>query len=143
MEKSNPITETKNHFDITSLALALHSYLECALWSSVDEEGEPMDDNYGVDDCSKEFINASRDDVDNFYDYCEQVCPKALEAYKNMFGVEWHNQFGHDFWLTRNGHGAGFWDRGLGEHGNVLTRAAKTFSSVDLYVNDNGEIDGN
>ena len=21
-------------------------------------------------------------------------------------------QHGHDFWLTRNGHGAGFWDRG-------------------------------
>ena len=23
-------------------------------------------------------------------------------------------QAGHDFWLTRNGHGVGFWDRGLG-----------------------------
>ena len=30
---------------------------------------------------------------------------------------------GHDFWLTRNGHGAGFWDRGLGEVGDALSEA--------------------
>lgn len=43
---------------------------------------------------------------------------------------------GHDFWLTRNGHGAGFWDRGLGELGERLTVASKTFGSVDLYLGD-------
>jgi hypothetical protein len=39
-------------------------------------------------------------------------------------------QAGHDFWLTRNGHGAGFWDRGLGEIGGMLTDAAKAFGDV-------------
>jgi hypothetical protein len=46
-------------------------------------------------------------------------------------------QVGHDFWLTRNGHGAGFWDRGLPE-GDALTKAAKSFGGCDLYVGDNG-----
>ena len=43
--------------------------------------------------------------------------------------------------LTRNGHGAGFWDRGLGALGERLTRAAKSHGSVDLYVNDDGKVD--
>jgi hypothetical protein len=49
-------------------------------------------------------------------------------------------QAGHDFWLTRNGHGAGFWDRGLGEVGRRLTDACKPYGSAYLYVGDNGMI---
>jgi hypothetical protein len=30
-------------------------------------------------------------------------------------------QAGIDLWLTRNGHGAGFWDRGLGDIGQTLS----------------------
>lgn len=41
---------------------------------------------------------------------------------------------GHDFWLTRNGHGAGFWDRGLGELGDRLTAAAKGYGSADDHT---------
>ena len=49
-------------------------------------------------------------------------------------------RLGHDFWLTRNGHGAGFWDRGLGELGQKLTEATKTFGTSDLYIGDDGKI---
>ena len=49
---------------------------------------------------------------------------------------------GHDFWLTRNGHGAGFWDRGLGEVGDRLSNACKAFGSYDLYIGDDGKIYG-
>lgn len=38
---------------------------------------------------------------------------------------------GHDFWLTRAGHGAGFWDRGLGELGDRLSAAATAYGSPD------------
>jgi hypothetical protein len=43
-------------------------------------------------------------------------------------------QVGHDFILTRNGHGAGFWDRGLGELGKWLTGMAKPFGSQNAYA---------
>jgi hypothetical protein len=46
---------------------------------------------------------------------------------------------GHDFWFTRNGHGAGFWDRvelGDGRVGERLTVAARAFNSVDAYEGD-------
>lgn len=38
---------------------------------------------------------------------------------------------GSDFHLTRNGHGAGFWDRDL-ENGDKLTELAKPFGSLEL-----------
>lgn len=47
---------------------------------------------------------------------------------------------GHDFWLTRNGHGAGFWDRGLGELGERLTAVAKPYSSAYVYVGGDGKV---
>jgi hypothetical protein len=47
---------------------------------------------------------------------------------------------GHDFWLTRNRHGAGFWDRGLGELGERLTKAAQSFGESDLYLGDDGQL---
>jgi hypothetical protein len=47
---------------------------------------------------------------------------------------------GHDFWLTRNRHGAGFWDRGLGDSGRFLTEQAHAYGSVDAYAGDDGLI---
>lgn len=50
---------------------------------------------------------------------------------------------GHDFWLTRNGHGAGFWDRKElepGKIGDALTAIAKSYGTLDCYLGDNGEI---
>lgn len=43
------------------------------------------------------------------------------------------SQNGHDFWLTRNGHGAGFWDRGYpDEIGDALKEACHKFGEVWL-----------
>ncbi len=51
------------------------------------------------------------------------------------------DQAGHDFWLTRNGHGAGFWDGDWPEEiGKKLTAAAKKFGETDLYVGDDGKL---
>lgn len=53
---------------------------------------------------------------------------------------EWTDeQIGHDLWLTRGGHGAGFWDRGL-PNGDKLTEICKLaeFNS-EVYV-ENGVV---
>lgn len=52
-------------------------------------------------------------------------------------------QLGHDLWLTRNKHGAGFWDRPhiYGESGaQSLTRYADSFGECWPYVGDDGLI---
>lgn len=46
---------------------------------------------------------------------------------------------GNDYWYSRNGHGTGFWDRGLGEIGDRLHKAAG-FHQCDLYRGDDGLI---
>lgn len=53
--------------------------------------------------------------------------------FKKTLDVMTPEQIGHDFWLTRNGHGAGFWDRGHGELGDKLSDLAKTFGTVHVY----------
>ena len=49
---------------------------------------------------------------------------------------------GHDFALTRNGHGAGFWDRGLGEMGDMLTKECEPYGEhhVIIEVDENNDI---
>ena len=50
---------------------------------------------------------------------------------------------GHDFWLTRNGHGCGYWDgdwpKGIGVG---LDKLAHKFGEFDLFVGDDGLIYG-
>lgn len=52
-------------------------------------------------------------------------------------------QIGHDFLLTRNGHGAGFWDRGTlypEGFGDILTGRAKAYGELTPYLGDDGRI---
>jgi hypothetical protein len=46
---------------------------------------------------------------------------------------------GHDFWLTRNGHGAGFWDGDWPEEeGERMTATSKAFGECEIYAGDDG-----
>ena len=113
------------------------AYMEAALWSSNDNSdesgGEPLDKNYGFEDFAPEALQRMIDDCIKF----------RLE---NPIPDYNHPQYtdaelaGHDFWLTRNGHGAGFWDRGLGEIGKKLTDAAHAYGECDIYVGDDGKL---
>jgi hypothetical protein len=109
----------------------LKHYVIAALWSSVDEDDTPLDTNYSVEDIDSDALAKMREDVRDFVN----VAHKDLVA-----SGQSEEQIGHDFWLTRNGHGAGFWDRGLGEVGDRLTAVCKIYSGVDLYVGDDGKV---
>lgn len=122
-----------------TIDLITRHYLVCALWSSVDDEGAPLDDGRDLDDISQETKAHAREDVCDFLGLLERE------------GVEWSahwspEQFGHDLWLTRNGHGAGFWDRASIKDadkytlGQTLTKWAKTMGDVDLYIGDDGRV---
>lgn len=68
----------------------------------------------------------------------QEANAEDLAAYREATGYTG----GVDFWLTRNGHGAGFWDRGLGALGDRLSDASRAYSSIDLYAGDDGMIYG-
>ncbi len=107
------------------------AYLEAALWTSDPEprSGEwcesdrwniaaidPAGIAQAIEDC-KAFQEANRADLDEVSD---------------TFRTD-DSQHGHDFWLTRNGHGAGFWDRGYGELGKRLSAAARVYGAVNVF----------
>lgn len=125
------------------LDTVLAAYVECALWSSYDYRGE--------DDAPEPFDSwATRDDIapETLVDMRED-CAAMILAAENIDGAEWWDdgQFGHDFWLTRNGHGAGYWDRHYGDcveahAGDALTREAKVYGGCDLYLGDDGKVYG-
>lgn len=110
----------------TEIDKAYNAYAECALWSSYDFESE---DNLEGHDLAPETISMMRADVENFVEYAGDLLDELDPE-----------QVGHDFWLTRNHHGAGFWDRGLGELGDLLTAKAHSYGESDLYRGDDGLI---
>jgi len=123
-----------------NLESAINSYLECALWSSIDDNCYPLDGDYSIDDCSDSLKVSAKNDILDFFELCQEA--GLIGEYIERVGMVWGAQFGHDFWLTRNGHGAGFWDRGFGKLGGELTRLAKSYGTVDLYVTFTGEVTG-
>jgi hypothetical protein len=119
------------------------SYVETALWSSNDESdesgGEPLDDNYGPEDLSPRTEDKMVADCKKFLD---RAWPLLEEAPSRIRGYPVMEAAGHDFWLTRNHHGAGFWDGDWPEPlGEELTEIAHKFGETNLYVGENGEID--
>ena len=103
-------------------------YVICALWSSTGDDGEPLDNGRDSDDVSAATMATMREECAAFW-AMNAADLEHLDA----------GQCGHDFWLTRNGHGTGFWDRGYPNGiGDRLTAASKMFGTVDLYVGDDG-----
>ena len=103
-------------------------YLIAALWSSSDGNGDNLDKNYGVEDISEESIKKAIKDCE----YFQAKAGDLLDSIDDEHG-------GHNFFLTRNGHGEGFWSRGYeGDIGEKLTELCKEFGSVDFYKGDDG-----
>lgn len=125
---------------IDSLDSFTQAYIECALWSSTDNStesgGYPLDDNYGIEDLTMGALKQMIADCKDFQDaqdaYLLARCGKGATTGQTRDSIM--GQSGHDFWLTRNHHGAGFWDRGLGELGDRLTKAAHAYGEAYLTV---------
>lgn len=77
------------------------------------------------------------EDRDNIRAVCRAFC-EANYAWLTdpLVAARGWEAAGHDFALTRNGHGAGFWDRGYGDVGQRLTEAAHVYGSSDAWITD-------
>lgn len=131
------IKESVDNKEITDERIEeiLTHYMICALWSSnnIDSEREePLDQNYSIADISDDTKEKMKADVTKFL-------TDNLEAL-NASGLE-DKQIGHDFWLSRNGHGAGFFDHSLDKDiEDKLMEASRKFGTIDLFVNDDKKI---
>jgi hypothetical protein len=104
----------------------------CAVWTTTDDDGDTCDhcelsseaESEIADDCVS-FIQSIP--ARELVDYAEIATP--------IDGSIWE-LLGFDFWLTRNGHGAGLWDRGYGELGEKLSEHARAAGGRDTLLND-------
>lgn len=116
------------------------------LAGGVGQPDSSLEANYGIEDCDPGLL---KDTIQDCLDFQKAQADLLRVAYdtaysdlrRNGHGNDSVEAFaGHDFWLTRNGHGAGFWDRGLGEVGDKLSEACEPYGSADFYVGDDRKI---
>jgi hypothetical protein len=111
----------------------LLAYVESALWSSTDDDDDPMGVACTFQDIAPNTLAAMQEDLDSFLSANSDDVSLFVEA----TGLSWE-YVAHDFWLTRNRHGAGFWSRGAGDVGRRLTDAAHKYGESFLYAGDDG-----
>lgn len=110
---------------IDTVALA---YIEAAAFTDFGADSDIPSDA----DFAPEAATAARNTCAAFLRDNEALALEYVNA-----GKTW-DAFGHDLWFTRNRHGVGFWDRGLGEIGKALTEAAHKIGETWTYKADDG-----
>lgn len=121
-------------------------YVSCALWADVmiykhdddcpcheaSENGDAYEaemdhssDAFDESDLTPDALAALTSDAHDFY------AANVADIRTSTLGAE---RCGHDFWLTRNGHGAGFWD-----HGHISDEADAALSRLDKASRPYGE----
>lgn len=107
------------------------SYLETALWAShnlndEDDNTESLESqNYSIDDFDSNSRSKLEKDCESFFHFNFEIIKDDLE------------RAGHDFFLTQNRHGAGFWDGDWPkEIGDKLTKESHNYGETNFWVSE-------
>lgn len=114
------------------IAKILTHYFTAVLFTEEDNDGD-MDNGIAPGDFT----------VYNFSEDSKEKAEKDIKAFIELAGdklEDWpEEQIGHDFWLTRCGHGAGFFDRDL-PHAKELQELCKQFEFHGEVYAENGVV---
>lgn len=104
-------------------------YVETMIWASsgTDSSGKEYESLHCFD-VAQETLEKAKTDCLSFI--CDNL--NDVLAASAFYGLD---TVAHDFWLTRNGHGAGFWDGDLPKDlGERLTKAAEIMGEQCPYI---------
>jgi len=111
-----------NNFDINKI---LNSYLETAIWAEESDENDLQGKT--IQEIDKNSKANSAIEIYQFLQKAQQEASDELNTYDE-------EAIGHNLWLSRNGHGAGFFD----DNNDKLQNLARNMKPVDIYLgNDN------
>lgn len=111
----------------------LEAYLDAIEWTEIHTDNPDLVDSLGF---SGELLEVAKND-----------CMAFLVVAGHMIPDDRLSQAGNDFWLTRNGHGCGFWSRPeiWGDNADKLTDLCgwrTKFPGFDIYLGDDNLIYG-
>lgn len=125
--------KSKNQI-IAALDSFTRAYLVCALWSSTDDRGREMDSRFELSDFARNSLLST-----------VEMCTKFQTANAAAIAAAELDEAsaGYCFWLNRNGHGSGFWDKYSKSDARypaleLLDKASHAAGETDLYAGDNG-----
>jgi hypothetical protein len=112
-------------------------YIEAMFFTSTGTGDDEELENATVADLAPETLDRIKADCAKF----QAMRPVDLDEACDEGRIDGYDleAAGRDFWYTRNGHGCGYWEQD-GAAWDSLDRAAKSFSSVDLYQGDDGRL---
>ena len=110
------------------------AYLEATFWTDCNPDSEDCADAT-LAEMAPEALKEAIETCAAFQRDHENLLAECFE--KDGYG---DSQAGHDFWLTRNHHGVGFWDRDLGSRGEALTKFADAYGETSIYRGDDGKL---
>lgn len=161
----HPFVAMRQEVDADYLAAMVSQYVETALWADPpatlhdwyygpdrmnairqctrcgEREAYWDDEEYPPEPCSDATFDAD-DLAPSTLEEIREECRQFIAAnHRDLAsaGVD-AEQAGHDFYLTRNRHGAGFWDRGNGATGDRLADAARVWGTSELYAGDDRKL---
>jgi hypothetical protein len=126
LNAQTPVTEnlSSNRLNINDI---LSNYLEAAFWT--EEEQNPELQSKTINDVDQASLQKTKNDIMQFLRMALQQAREELKTYDSK-------SVGHNLWLSRNGHGAGFFD----DNNDKLQNIARNMKSSDLYVGDDGKV---
>ena len=106
----------------------LRGYINSALWVNV------LDGEYSINDFTNEEINVISIDINSFIEKSLKELTKITNLNINI--IKYINDLdagviGHNLWLTRNGHGSGFWDSKIYD---IEFQNIENASDTELYT---------
>jgi len=106
----------------------LDSYLKAALWAEGGDANPELDTKsiIDIDETSRE---EAIGDITRFLAKAKELAPEELSTLSA-------SEIGHNLWLSRNGHGAGFFD----DYNDKLQDIAKNMKEKIVEVGDDGKV---
>ena len=105
------------------------------------EECEPLDDHFEYSDFTEEALRKAETEVSAWFKYlCFDTGTPSLYDLALEYTDDGH--IAHDFWMTRNEHGVGYWDGDYGDAlGDRLTKACDSHGRQHVWINEDGTLE--
>lgn len=125
----------------------LAALAETILFCECDDDGVPLDANYRIEDFDKESLDKLYNEYQKFVSVVEKQITEEIgdnwDCIDDFYDLAQPtlNQTEYDYILTRNSHGAGFWDGDWApEVSEILADAARSQHKFTAYVGDDEKI---